>query len=274
MKEAAIAIFHGLGDCINVTTYLRPIKNKFPDCKITWITYSGYKGIVEHNPYIDKIVTFDDPGPKAGFGCDRRYPALRQQYPGLIVPASYMTGITGDGTLLGSFKAKIKKLGLDPNPFVPLLYVTPQEQQDAEIWLKKRGLDNFVLLEATFGSSQSPWGRVHTERAIKTLAEMGYQVLLTHRNEPNLEQFNEWADVFTMDVHYRYAPSIYNASRGFIGVSSGISCLVHTHQCRRDLPHLEFVRGDHWSTKHYGKQKKQIHMNMDGLVRLIRDAFV
>lgn len=273
MKTAPIAIFHGLGDCINATTYLRPIKTKYPNCSIIWITYEGYRGIVEHNPYVDRIISFDDKGAKAGFACDRRYPALRRQFPGLIKPASYISGIKGDGSLLGSFKWKIRNMGLDPNPYEPLMFITSQEKEDAKLWLAKKNLTKFVMLETSYGSSQSSWGKTHTERVIKLLGQKGYSVLLTQRQEPALEQYRELADVQVMDVHYRYAPPIYNMSQGFIGVSSGISCVVHTHQCRKDLPHLEFVRGAHWSTSHFPKQRKKIFHHFDGVVRIVRETF-
>jgi ADP-heptose:LPS heptosyltransferase len=53
--ETAIAIFHGLGDCINATTLIIPIITKFKSHKIVWISSKAYAPIAYNNPYISKI---------------------------------------------------------------------------------------------------------------------------------------------------------------------------------------------------------------------------
>lgn len=270
MKQFNIAIFHGLGDCVNVTTYLKPIKTKFPKSQITWITYEPYKTILNNNPLVDKIITFNDQGNRPGFACDKRYPELRKQYKNLITPASYISGIRGDKTLLGSFRQKIKDLGLKPDPFEPLMYITSQEVKEARKWLDSRSIDKFVMLETSYGSSQSDWKRKYTKIAIEELGNKGYTILLTHRSDDMLNEYRKIADVHCLDLNYRYAVPFYNLSSGFVGVSSGISCIVHTHQCSKDIPHLEFVRGRHWSTEHYFKKRKSIYHSMESLVPAIR----
>jgi len=269
MKQAHIAIFHGLGDCVNITTFVGAIKRKHPNCKITWITYEGYKGIAEHNPNINKIVTYNDKGGIAGFACDKHYKTLRSKHPKLITPASYISGLQ-DKTLLGDFKVKIKALGLDPNPFTPQLWITPQEIEDAKIWLNKRSIKDFVMLEAKFGSQQSFWKRQHTIKVLEQCKKKGLSVLLTHRSDPGLAEFNKITPTFCMDVNYRYFIPFYNMSKGFVGVSSSASCIVHTHQCINSIPHLEFVRGDHWSTSHYKKTNKTISFDEKQVSKLIQ----
>ena len=53
--ETAIAIFHGLGDCINATSLIIPIIKKYPNTKIVWVTSTVYAPVAYHNPYISKI---------------------------------------------------------------------------------------------------------------------------------------------------------------------------------------------------------------------------
>ena len=73
-KTFAIAIFHGLGDCINATTLLKPIKHSYPASRITWISSEKYIPIVSNNPLIHKreIVRVPDP--------DKQYSFYRRKY--------------------------------------------------------------------------------------------------------------------------------------------------------------------------------------------------
>ena len=127
------------------------------------------------------------------------------------------------------------------------------------------------MLESKYTSSQSFWENGHTIRALELLNKKGYTVLLTHRQDSNLNKYNQICRTFTIDMSYRAMPRFYNKSCGFIGVSSGISCAVHTNQCKKNIPHLEFVNGEHWSTRHYKHSNKTISFrdNINYILRLI-----
>jgi hypothetical protein len=154
------------------------------------------------------------------------------------------------------------------------MYLSGDEVEEAKNWLKEQNIDKYVMLETNYTSSQSYWERQETDIALKILNEAGYTILLTHRKDGQLDNYRRKADVYLMDVHYRHMPAFYNLSSGFIGVSSGISCIVHTHQCRKDIPHLEFVRGEHWCTRGYHKEKKQICFNRAEVEKIIRATFL
>jgi hypothetical protein len=138
------------------------------------------------------------------------------------------------------------------------MFLTSQEVIDVDNWLKLRDIDKFVMLECTFTSSQSYWNRTHTNIVLEHCKKKGYTVLFTHREDPNLNSYNEICESYCLDVGFRYMPAFYNKAQAFIGVSSGISCAVHTNQCKTDIPHLEFVKGAHWATTMYKKGNKQI----------------
>jgi ADP-heptose:LPS heptosyltransferase len=251
-----IAIFHAMGDCVNSTTILKPLKIKHPDSKIKWLTSNAYKSVVLNNPLIDEIITLDSP-PNY---CDRQYPEIKAKYRHdhyLILSAPYINPSSRDNTLLGHFKDLCDNISSGCE-FEPLLYRTQEEIDIPTNWLTKNKIDRYILMETEFSSEQSHWNRTYTEDTIKMLADKGYTILLSHRNDQRLEHYNQFGRVFCLDFHYRMMPTFYNLSSGFIGVSSGISCIVHTHECLKDKPHIEFVRGEHWCTRHYHKNNKII----------------
>tara|TARA_R100001244_G_scaffold25113_4_gene25595 strand:- start:57038 stop:57868 length:831 start_codon:yes stop_codon:yes gene_type:complete len=273
MKKAVIAIFHGLGDCINATSIIKPLKAKHPNCEITWVSSKAYLPIVEHNP----LIAHTEGIPGNVWAADEQYKNLRKKHgKSLIVPAPYLNSLAQDKTLLGSYKERIKvitggkNLNFTPEP---LLFLTPKEVKDVDDWLEERKIEKFVMLEAIFTSSQSFWGRAHTDEALRICAAKGYTVLMTHREDVNLHEYNKICPTFCLDVGFRYMPAFYNKSSGFIGVSSGITCVVHTHQCRKNIPHLEFVSGEHWCTRHYVKKNKVISFDkkVESVGKLIQE---
>jgi ADP-heptose:LPS heptosyltransferase len=265
-----IAIFHGLGDCVNATTLIRPILTRYPGARITWITSKQYEGVVANNPYICKVITFNE----APLRCDKHIDGLRNKYQKeLLLPAPYMNQPSKDRTLLGHFKELATRYGWS-KPIEPLLYVTKQEIQVAKGFLRDNHISRFILLETKFSSSQSEWNQKDTIRTLQLLSRKNYTVLLTHSQDEMLAEFNVYCRTFCLDFNFRLMPVFYNCSSGFIGVSSGISCAVHTHQCRLDLPHLEFVRGKHWCTRHYHKDRKVISFDRDELDKLVTSYFL
>jgi heptosyltransferase-2 len=48
-----------MGDVLMTTAQLIPIKNKYPNSTIFWVTRKNAKGLLIHNPYIDKILEWN-----------------------------------------------------------------------------------------------------------------------------------------------------------------------------------------------------------------------
>jgi predicted lipopolysaccharide heptosyltransferase III len=48
-----------IGDVVMTLPILKPLKDKFPKAKLTFLTSTAARPILENNPYIDEIVTFD-----------------------------------------------------------------------------------------------------------------------------------------------------------------------------------------------------------------------
>lgn len=269
VKHYTIAIFHGLGDCFNATVLLRPLKDR-ESCTIRWVTHRDYAGIVDNNPHVDEVELFD--GDK--WACDEHYAAVRaREGTTVLAPAPYMTGprhiVHPEDTLLGRFASYAKTLGLEVSE--PLLYLRDEERRAANDWLAERCAGDYVLMEVAYTSNQSFWDDGLTRAVIAKIREAGLTPVIGH--------LATFADAEIADLPYRVVAALYDRAAGFIGVSSGVSCLVHGHEARKDVPHLEFVRGEHWCTRLYAKEKKKIVIGnvavlseVDQMLRTIKES--
>jgi ADP-heptose:LPS heptosyltransferase len=52
--------FSSIGDIVLTTPVIRCLRNKFPDAEIHFLTKYTFRGIIESNPYLDKIHTLGD----------------------------------------------------------------------------------------------------------------------------------------------------------------------------------------------------------------------
>ncbi|HHO42073.1 MAG TPA: lipopolysaccharide heptosyltransferase I, partial [Epsilonproteobacteria bacterium] len=57
--KIAIVKLSAMGDIIHAMVALEYIKQSHPNIKIDWIVEESFKAILEHNPYIDNILTLN-----------------------------------------------------------------------------------------------------------------------------------------------------------------------------------------------------------------------
>jgi len=58
-KKILIIKLGALGDVLRTTPLAEAIKKKYPDCLIYWLTEESSAELLENNPYIDKILTYN-----------------------------------------------------------------------------------------------------------------------------------------------------------------------------------------------------------------------
>lgn len=58
-QRLAIVSLEALGAVLRSTCLLPPLKRKYPDSHITWITYKSASNLLKHNPYIDRVIELD-----------------------------------------------------------------------------------------------------------------------------------------------------------------------------------------------------------------------
>ena len=59
-KKILILRFGALGDIVHTTVIARAIKNKYPDCHLTYCVENCYKEIIQNTFYIDEIIPYDE----------------------------------------------------------------------------------------------------------------------------------------------------------------------------------------------------------------------
>lgn len=240
--QCRVVIFGALGDCVNSTTLLLPLRTKYD--RIVWVTKRKFVDVVKQNPLVDAVQVYED---DASGLSDVAVPS-----DGVIAPAPYLDGYGNHNemTLLEWFKYVRVRLELPAlEPFEPLLYLSDEERAAAQKFAAETG--RFVLIESAHGSGQSYWNDECTRLAINRVSLAGLEpVMVSHCKPP-------WVTSLAK-LGYREVAALYDHAAGFIGVSSGISCLVGAQCFRRDVPHVEFVSGEHWSTSLYRKDRKLI----------------
>ena len=60
MAKFLIIRFSSIGDIVLTTPVVRCLRKKFPDAVFHFLTKRAFKGILSHNPYIDKVLTLGD----------------------------------------------------------------------------------------------------------------------------------------------------------------------------------------------------------------------
>ncbi|MDD3876752.1 MAG: glycosyltransferase family 9 protein [Bacteroidales bacterium] len=60
MKKILVIRFSSIGDIVLTTPVLRCLKTQLQDCTIHYVTKSVYKGLLEHNKYIDKVICLEN----------------------------------------------------------------------------------------------------------------------------------------------------------------------------------------------------------------------
>lgn len=58
-KEIMVIQIKQIGDCILTEPVFRALKEKWPDCRTSFVVSGAFAGIFENNPYIDEIIRYD-----------------------------------------------------------------------------------------------------------------------------------------------------------------------------------------------------------------------
>lgn len=69
MQEILVIRFSSIGDIVLCTPVFRLLKKKFPDAKITFVTKDKFRGILEGNKYIDRILAWDNNDDRVALTC-------------------------------------------------------------------------------------------------------------------------------------------------------------------------------------------------------------
>jgi ADP-heptose:LPS heptosyltransferase/glycosyltransferase involved in cell wall biosynthesis/2-polyprenyl-3-methyl-5-hydroxy-6-metoxy-1,4-benzoquinol methylase len=255
-----IAVFHNVGDILLCTPIARQLKADEPNCEITWFTAEKYQFVLENNPYIDRVVSFEgDP-----VALDACIPQLKSQqaWTRFFTPAAHMNY----DKIPGQSIPELVRNSADFNwtvPFVPVVRLSETEKAQAATYWNALPSGKKILIETEFGSQQTPLNQQFLDRLFEVLSPIRPVFIFTAKNKPVwIETYQaKYSNVVWCQEPFRLNAEFYNRCDAFIGVSSGISCLSNSDCCRQDVPHLEISRGYHWSNASYPSRKKELYVS-------------
>ncbi len=167
-----------LGDIVFLTPIFKVLRNKFPDARIDCLTKVEFQSLLQHNPFISNVLTFDSGGGFAGWhglcrklACEgydlyidmhnsirsrilgyylRKIPHLRFLKPRLkrfLLFYFYINLFPENFTVLNEYMKVLEPLGISGDSSVPEIYLNDLAIQRAEELLEKRGVAKpFVVI--------------------------------------------------------------------------------------------------------------------------------
>ena len=266
-----IAVYHALGDVLNLTPVARQLRHDHPEAHIQWFTSKACEPALRHNPDLDEVVIQE--GEWADLDAGILSLAESGDFDDFYAPAPYLNyEAAPGGSLWDLYRAAP---GLDwTEPVVPVLQLTPEEIQEARAWWDALEPGPRILIECDAHSQQSPWSLTTVDLVHELLGGLNPLYVFTARDLPA-----EVARIQSLGgraVHcglpWRLNAELFNRCDAFLGISSGISALTGSTACRVDVPSVEFVRGEHWSTAGLGRHRRRRFAYSEGRYRAALQA--
>ena len=270
-KKILIINFGGMGDIINTTPIATHYKKASKDCHVSFLTKSKYKHIICNNSQIDSILTLslelDDYPPhplSSRFKNQIGSSSLNvKDFDQIIFPAPYMWSCY-DGTpkdrLLNIIKngsSGIKEWNCD---FIPHVELSLEEKNEANSFLSKLPEQPSIMIEYEFLSQQSFMDAKCIFAILSYYKDTGFNIIFSGKNKPEyLDRINAefGLNSFHYDGSFMSNAELYNNIDLFISCSSGITCLTSSDYCNFEIPRIELVKGEHWSTKDFVHHKNK-----------------
>ena len=245
VSEYAIAVFHNKGDVLAATPIARQLKADEPDCRVTWFTAAAHADVLAENPFVDNVVVL----PGDPLALDAEIPQLRQwrAWKRFFTPAAYMNYAARPGASV--FDLVRAGAGLEWSvPFEFTLRLRAAEVRQAQRYGARLPAGPKILVETEYFSAQSIWEDDWAFALADGLRAIDPVLVFTAASRPRF--LDELADRHPKSVWcrepWRHNAELYNLCDAFVGVSSGISALTYSNWCRRDVPHLEIVKDEHY----------------------------
>ena len=199
-----------IGDVILSLPVAEVLKERYPDAEISFMLRKPLKQLIEKQPYIDKIVIYNNNG-----GFKKKLDILRTErfdmaivlFPtfslSLLLFFAHIPTRIGSGYRWFSFLlnhrlyehrhnserheveynlALLKKIGLDESIRKPRLYIDDKEKERAKSFLKSNGIDsgNFLIIHPGSGGSTLSWPLKHYKELARMISnKINMQVVLT-----------------------------------------------------------------------------------------------
>jgi heptosyltransferase II len=155
-----------IGDVVLSTPALRALKQHFQGAELTVLLRSSTRGLVEHNPFVDRIITVDSAAESVGVIRDlraSRFDLVVDPYDDWPLESALVAGLSGARVRIGYavagreafFTLRIRKpgperhmtdvvmdslkpLGISPDDVCPHVFLSKEELASARAWLQER----------------------------------------------------------------------------------------------------------------------------------------
>lgn len=208
-RKILIRAVNWLGDAVMTTPALQAVRETFPDAEITILANPLVSQLLLRHPAIDRVLTFERIGKHGGIaGRLRLATELRRERfdLALILPNSFdsalipfLAGIpqrlgkASDGRSLlltdryrepknasalhevQYYRNLLRHFGICGTVGTPFLYVTPEEDQEAALFLAEQGITGQPLLGINAGASFGSAKRWYPERFAQVAAQLSQE---------------------------------------------------------------------------------------------------
>ena len=252
---------NGIGDVVMATPTLKNIKARLPRVKIDFLTTSSAKGVIENNPYVNRIFTVSRLPPKSeikqlvknlkSFEYDLIINLMSrnstEKLVGLLTSkwkinnnilnrerfTDVMLGFKHDNSSFIQWEFDfLKRIGFEPKKFDPEIFLTNKEREDARCFLNRAGFnarEKLIIFHPFSSDPLREWGIGRFIDLAKNLNEIyKYQVLFvgskSEIEETRTSISSQIPRAILYDGSVRKTMSIINESNLLIGGDS-----VFTH---------------------------------------------
>lgn len=270
-----IAIVQGgaWGDNINSTLMFKPIKDKYPECRLDVHTSTLYSSAFDNNPHIDNIITYETYDKNSSIDLARtlperlNYDIIKAPHP-MFNPDKWSSALHQEWgeNLIFSWVRALEEMDVEYKQLETVLRLTQDEIDRARRFLSSINNNRKNVLMEIFGESgQTFWDHTWTIAVGEHLAKNGHNVLISHKG---MKGDIQWLKDRHSNVHWigdysiRECAEIFNHCEGFISVSSGLSNACNTNWCKKDIKWFEVVNSITCSSAAIRKDGKSfIHSN-------------
>lgn len=246
-----------IGDVILSLPLAEILKERYPDSEIDFMLRKPMQNLIEHQPYIDRVIPYNTQGMKKNLNTlkNGKFDIAFLLFPtfslSLLLYLAHIPKRIGTGFRWYSFLlnqrvyehrhiatkheveynlALLKKIGITASIKKPRLYVNQNEKREARSFLKNIGIDskNFIVVHPGSGGSTISWPIENYEKFIKLIRnKLGFQVVLSGIKEEyaQVERIKEEYDKNVANIagktNLRGLTAIISLARIFIGNSTG-----------------------------------------------------
>lgn len=248
------------GDILNTTPIAKHYKTINPDIKISWLTRKKYISVLKNNKYIDKIIVAEETENTDNLKLTRDYfnffkeKNTEAKFVAPYIPLLLKTGKIqpARSSLLQIIKYETSGIDEFACDFIPNVFLSSYEIEEARSFFSQLKGNKKILFEYETFSQQSPFNEQYFDILCERLNNKNIDLIFTGLNFPIFlteeRKLKYNINFILYNGSFMSNAELYNLCDGFIGTSSGISCLTHSDYCDINKPRIEVCFGYHWST--------------------------